>query len=379
LQKWRLKMITHLPIRSAFVTGATGLLGNNLVRLLQSRGVAVRALVRSRGKAEQLFGNLPVELVTGDLQDIPAFSGGLRGVDVLFHTAAYFTESYKGGKHWDQLYRINVRGTQDLLSYAYSAGIRRIVHTSSVGVLDGASDVLVTQEMRRDERTPNEYFRSKILADRRVERFLRDHAEITACTILPGWMFGPGDMGPTSAGQLVLDFLARKLPGIVPAVFSVVDARDVAEAMYGAALLGRRGERYIVAGRSMTMADVFQALEQVSGVPGPTRRIPMPMLFAIAAVNEVYSRFTGRPISPSMATARLVAMQRKPVTFDQTNTQRELKIDFRSVSETLKAVISWYRENDWLSFKRKPEASTLAARATQTSTNTRMNGVEPSK
>jgi uncharacterized protein YbjT (DUF2867 family) len=71
-------MTQPLPIRSAFVTGATGLLGNNLVRLLHSRGVAVRALVRSREKAEQLFGRLPVELVTGDIQDIPAFSGALR-------------------------------------------------------------------------------------------------------------------------------------------------------------------------------------------------------------------------------------------------------------------------------------------------------------
>jgi dihydroflavonol-4-reductase len=370
-------MIIHSPIRSAFVTGATGLLGNNLVRLLHSRGIAVRALVRSREKAEQLFGNLPVELVTGDLQDIPAFSEGLRGVDALFHTAAYFTESYKGGKHWDRLYRINVRGTEDLLSYAYSAGIRRIVHTSSVGVLNGTSGALVNPEMRRDERTPNEYFRSKILSDRRVERFLGDHAEVTACTIFPGWMFGPGDAAPTSSGQLVLDFLARKLPGIVPATFSVVDARDVADAMYGAALLGRRGERYIVAGRSMTMSEIFQALERVSGVPRPTRLIPMPLLFALASVNEVYSRFTGRPISPSMATARLVAMQRKPVSFDQVKTQRELRIDFRSVSETFKDVIAWYRENKWLSFERKPEASTRTAHASQASPNTGMKSVEP--
>lgn len=136
--------------------------------------------------------------------------------------------------------------------------------------------------MRRDERTPNEYFRSKILSDRRVERFLDDHAEVMACTILPGWMFGPGDMGPTSSGQVVLDFLARKLPGIVPAAFSLIDARDVANAMYQAALLGRRGERFIVAGRSMTMAEIFQALEQVSGVPRPSRPIPMPLLFALA-------------------------------------------------------------------------------------------------
>jgi dihydroflavonol-4-reductase len=86
-------------IQTAFVTGATGLLGNNLVRLLLSRGVRVKALARSREKAEKQFAELPVEVVIGDMTNVTGFAAQLQGVDVLFHTAAYFRDGFKGGRH----------------------------------------------------------------------------------------------------------------------------------------------------------------------------------------------------------------------------------------------------------------------------------------
>ena len=105
---------------TAFVTGATGLLGNNLVRELVQRGHRVKALARSLSKAREQLGGLDIDLVEGDLTDVPAFKAALAGVDVLFHTAAFFRDSYKGGRHWDELYRVNVNGTEDLLSGLFS-------------------------------------------------------------------------------------------------------------------------------------------------------------------------------------------------------------------------------------------------------------------
>src|SRR5271154_25892 len=111
------------PFTTAFVTGATGLLGNNLVRALVERGHRVKALVRSRAKAKELLGGLDVEIVEGDMKDISSFQEALRGVDVLFHTAAFFRDSYKGGRHWDELFRVNVTGTEALLEAAYGMGV----------------------------------------------------------------------------------------------------------------------------------------------------------------------------------------------------------------------------------------------------------------
>jgi dihydroflavonol-4-reductase len=89
----------------------------------------------------------------------------------------------------------------------------------------------------------------------------------------------PGDVGPTSSGQIVMDFINRKLPETPPGSFSVVDARDVAACEIAAAERGGRGQRYLAAGRHMTMAELFALLEKVSGVPAPTRRIPLALLY----------------------------------------------------------------------------------------------------
>ncbi len=336
------------PNQTAFVTGATGLLGNNLVRLLISRGVKVKALARSRQKAARQFPGLPVDIVEGDMRSVAAFAEPLRGVDVVFHTAAFFRDNYKGGKHWKQLYDTNVTGTVDLLTHAYNAGIRRFVHTSSVGVVTGKPGQLIDETMLRTAKDADDYYLSKILADRQVLSFLEKRSDMWACMVLPGWMIGPGDMGPTSSGQVILDFLHRKLPGIPPATFSVVDARDVAETLWLAARKGRRGERYLAAGRHMSMTDLFLKLEQLSGVPSPKFQVPRPVLFAIGAANELWARLTGKPALVSLFTVRLMNQERNRTHFSFEKSQRELGVTFRPVGETLRNTIAWYAQHGWL-------------------------------
>ncbi|MBK1842875.1 SDR family oxidoreductase [Azospirillum sp. YIM B02556] len=332
----------------AFVTGATGLLGNNLVRELIAEGWRVRALVRSPEKAARQFAELDLEIVTGDMLDVPGFVDALRGVDVVFHTAAYFRDSYKGGRHWDALHAANVEGTRALLEHAWKAGVRRFVHTSSVAVLRGAPGEIIDETMLRNERDADDYYRSKILADRVVLDFLNTHPDFWAAMVLPGWMHGPGDIGPTSAGQTVLDVALERLPGVPPGSFSVVDARDVARAMILANRRGRRGERYLAAGRHMTMTDLLPLIAQATGAKAPTRRIPMILLHLIGAGNELYARMTGKPVLLSWAMARTVATENDRSRYDSAKSERELDLKFRPVIETFRDEVAWFRANGLL-------------------------------
>lgn len=332
----------------AFVTGATGLLGNNLARALLVQGYRVKALVRSPAKARQQFAGLEVEIVVGDMLDVPGFADALCGVDIVFHTAAYFRDSYKGGRHWDALYRANVEGTRILLDHAYAAGVRRFVHTSSIAVLNGARGQVIDETMLRDERDADDYYRSKILSDRVVLDYLDRRPDFWAAMVLPGWMHGPGDIGPTQAGQTVLDCARGRLPGVPPGSFSVVDARDVAQAMILAGQRGRRGERYLAAGRHMTMAELLPLIAQIAGVTAPTRRIPMAMLRLIAAGNEMFARLTGRPVLLSWAMVRTIAAEDDRSRFDPAKSHQELGLIFRPVVETLRDEIAWFRENGML-------------------------------
>jgi len=309
-------------MKTAFVTGATGLLGNNLCRALAAQGVAVKALVRSPEKGRRQLGDLSgVELIVGDMENVAGFAPALADVDVLFHTAAFFRDGYKGGRHWEELKRINVEGTRELMQAAYNRGVRRMIHTSSIAVLNGKRGVLIDERNERDETDADDYYRSKILSDRVVHAFLEAHPDFSATMVLPGWMWGPGDIGPTSAGQLALDAVLGKLPGLVPGSFSVVDARDVAAAQIAAVDRGKRGERYLAAGRHMTMAELIPLIGRIAGVKTPSRTIPLPLLYVLAGAQEVYAKATGKPILVSMATVSIMARENDRTRFNPNTVQ----------------------------------------------------------
>src|SRR5712692_8359732 len=191
----------------AFVTGATGLLGSNLVHALLSQGHQVRGLVRSKEKAVRVFPSGQVEFITGDMSDVAAFAPSLAGCDALIHTAAYFREYYQPGDHKAILEKINVQGTINLLIAAEKAGVKKAIHISSSGVIGLKPDGSPGDENTPpdDHSTSTLYFASKISAELAIGRFLKERA-LPVTLILPGWMWGPGDSAPTGSGQLVLDF-----------------------------------------------------------------------------------------------------------------------------------------------------------------------------
>jgi dihydroflavonol-4-reductase len=332
-------------VMRAFVTGGTGLLGQALIRALLEQGADVTALVRSRAKAAALLADLPVTLVEGDLREVAGFAPALDGCDVLFHTAAYFREYNQPGDHWAALKALNVDATLALLREAERRGVRRAIYTSSSGVI-GAPPAgrLADEETPPDAYTwENLYFKSKLVAEEAIADFLRQ-SSLPVVLILPGWMYGPADAGPTGAGQLVLDFLNRRLPGLVGAggQISVVDVRDVAAAMVAAVERGRSGERYIVAGHPTSVPDLLLTLARVSGVPAPAWRVPYPLALAIGWLSEVGSRLTGRPALATVSAVRLIH-QRRPT--GSSKAIRELGARFRPLQETLHDTVDWYRRH----------------------------------
>jgi len=196
-------------IHTAFVTGGTGLLGNNLVRVLRAQGITVRALVRSLDKAKQQFGDQSgIEFVVGDMMKVSDFAPALKGCDVVFHTAAFFRDSYKGGRHVQALRQTNVDGTAQLLAAAWDAGVRTFIHTSSIAVLDGKGGAHTRESDERHPDRADDYYLSKIQSEGVVREFAKRHPDFRVCHVLPGWMWGPGDLGPTASGQLAADVLA---------------------------------------------------------------------------------------------------------------------------------------------------------------------------
>jgi len=346
----------------ALVTGSTGMLGHNLVRALLERGWQVRALVRSPQKAKTLLGDLSLErleLVQGDMENVAGFAHALEGVDAVFHTAAYFREYYSAGNHWPLLKRINVDATLELIAAAEQRGVKTFIHTSSSGSLAVPTDHAICDESSKlATDTQNLYFKSKVEGDLAIVRWLNAAPRaLKLVSILPGWMIAPRDAAPTSAGKLVLDFMARKIPGIIRAGTSTVDARDVADAMIAAVEHGKHAEKYLVAGRMTLFAELFSILEQLTGVKAPTRTFPNGLVLALARLDTFVSGLTRKtPTLPLDGIKTLLALH----SLSSAKAERELGVRFRPLEHTLRDTVAWYRENGYL--KREPASTGAVSR-----------------
>ncbi len=335
----------------AFVTGATGLLGSNLVALLLEEGYRVRALVRSVEKGRRQLADKRVELVQGDMQDVAGFKQQLAGVDVLFHTAAYFREVFGPGEHETLLEKINVQATIELFEATAQRGIRNIIYVSALGVLRSPEHGEPFDESSPyNETTKNPYFKSKIVAERAIEQWLKtpvaQEQKVRVVQILPGGMWGPKDAAPTSFGQFVIDYLKRSMPIALPGSVPFVDARDVAMAMVRAVEVGKSGERFIIGGRSVKVTEVVRVLEKISGVPAPRVRLSFPVATVIAGVAETVAKFTHQP--PAL-THDVVEILREDFGASSARAEREFGIDFRPIEETLRDMVEWYRSNGYVS------------------------------
>lgn len=344
-----------------FVTGSTGMVGSNLVRHLLEQGHEVNALARTPAKAAKQLGESPrLRVVKGDMEDVCAFAQHLRGSDVLFHTAAYFRDYFGNGDHWPMLEKINVAGTIELLNKAEQAGVKKAIYVSSSGVLDSRRVGIVDEHSPAGEmQEQNLYFKSKVLAEQKLLEWLKTHS-LPVVQILPGWIWGPGDAAPTAAGQLVLDYLNGKLPGIIEGRSNIVDARDVAQAMINAVEHGRNGERYLVSNTPATIEELLLGLQKASGLPAPTMRISYRMALLVAYASEFAARLRGKD---TLITVEGIRTLQDRGTFSSEKAMRELGVSFRSLDETLRDTVMWYRAQQPEKITRPQAIKTVVASA----------------
>jgi dihydroflavonol-4-reductase len=326
----------------ALVTGATGFVGAAVARALGGAGWQVRVLVRS-GSDRGNLQRLAAEVVEGDLADVGSLERALAGCAGLFHVAADYR---LGARDPEPLYRTNVDGTRNILNAARTAGVARIVYTSSVATIgipvDGSPG---------DERTPvalssmiGHYKRSKYLA----EEVARDAARagLPVVIVNPSTPVGPGDIKPTPTGQLVLDAAAGRMPAYVDTGLNIVHVDDVAAGHLLAFERGTAGERYILGGEDMTLQTILAQIAQLVGRKPPRIRLPYAAVLPVAYLAEAFAKVSGRS---GRVTLEGVRMSRKRMFFSSGKAVSELGYRWRPPSEAFDDAVRWFRERGVLS------------------------------
>jgi dihydroflavonol-4-reductase len=325
----------------SLVTGATGLVGSAVVRALLRTGRRVRVLARPNSNRRNLA-DLAVEVAEGSLEDIGSLARAVAGCRFVYHVAADY-------RIWvpdpAPMFRANVQGTRDLLTAAVEAGVERVVYTSSVatlGLVPGGSADETTPSTAEDMIGP--YKRSKFEAEEVAREFVRER-RLPVVIVNPSTPVGPGDIKPTPTGRLIVEAARGQMPAFVDTGLNIVHVDDVAAGHLAAAEKGRIGERYILGGENMSLAQILAAVSRQVGRRPPRLRLPHTVLLPVAFGAEVAARLTGRE---PFVTLDGVRMSRKKMYFTSDKASRELGYKPRPACEAIADAVGWFKANGYL-------------------------------
>jgi len=328
------------------VTGATGHIGNVLVRELLAAGRVVRALVLPDDDKRPLAG-LNVEIVYGDITDPESLKSAFAGAELVFHLGGIVTimPGMAG-----ILERVNVGGMRNVIAACCAAGVRRLVYTSSIhAIAEPPHGTVIDESQPFDpDRVLGDYARSKA----RATLLLLDEVRkggLDAVICCPTGVIGPYDYGISNIGQLILDFASGHLKSYVSGAYDFVDVRDVAHGLILAADKGQAGRHYIFSGAQVQVPELMAELAHDIGYPAPTYRIPTMIARAAGILASVYYRLLRRK---PVFTAYSIDVLRSNSLVSSERAREELGFTSRPWQESIRDHVEWFRSEGMLPIRR---------------------------
>lgn len=320
------------------VTGANGHVGANLCRTLLAEGHQVRAMVHEHQDALK---GLEIELIHGSVNDPDALRNLFKGVEIVFHLAAVI--SIDGQK--DKLLKVNYEGTKNLINILRENGVRRLIHFSSIHALkhfpyqepmDETRDLMING--------PTWYEITKARADKMVLEAAADGLD--AIVINPTAIVGPNDFKPSLVGTVLIRLYKNSLPALVPGGYDWVDVRDVVQGAVAAMDYGRKGERYILGGKWISVRDLALIVEKVTGktvnkftIPTGVAKVGVPFIKAYAKITNQEPLYTLESLNTLREVNRKINCHKA---------ETELGYKPRSMEITVRDTLDWFRQNNYI-------------------------------
>jgi nucleoside-diphosphate-sugar epimerase len=320
------------------ITGATGFVGNHLVRRLHELGAMIRVLVRPRADIAPLRGER-IEFFYGDLSDAASLDGLCKDVDQIFHLAA----TQQIGLSQSRFFEINVGGTRRLFDQAIQNGVRRVVFVSSGGI--HRNDRGEPADEESPLRKTNRYFRSKIEAEAMARSLFRDDPGCLT-VVRPGAVYGPGDLRllklfrAVTRGRFVM--IGTGMTRVHPVyIDDLIDGLLLAGSDLG------RGETFLLSGPGdLSLRDWVGEMARAAGQSPPRWMIPARPVYVAAALCEFLCRPFG--IVPPLNRTRLGFFLNHR-SYDLAKARTLLGYEPRiSVEEGTRRTLDWYKIHGWL-------------------------------
>jgi len=319
------------------VTGATGHIGNVLVRKLIERGEKVRALILP-GECREPVSGLEVEAVEGDVLNLDSLFKSLEGIRGVFHLAGVI--SIMPGSN-QVVRRVNVEGTKNILRVAKATKVKRLVYTSSIHAIKRVEDGIIDETLPFDPDNPyGEYDRTKAEATLEVQKAAR--AGLEAVIACPTGVIGPYDFRGSLMGDVIRAAAEKKPTLYVDGAYDFVDVRDVAEGLIAAAEKGKPGESYILSGQKISVRYLLETVREITGRHFFQMKIPFDLAKFATFFTPMYYNF-------SHATPRFtpysLEVLRSNSNISHAKATRELGYQPRSLYESIKDTVKWFLES----------------------------------
>jgi dihydroflavonol-4-reductase len=316
------------------VTGATGHIGNVLVRKLLERGEKVRALIPP-GESRESIQGLEVEALEGDVLNLDSLFESFRGVRGVFHLAGVI--SIMPGSN-DLIHKVNVEGTRNVLRVANELKIQKLVYTSSIHAIKRVEEGVIDEALPYDPDNPyGAYDRSKAQATLDVQQAAQVGLEaVIAC---PTGVIGPFDFRGSMMGHVIRTAAEKKPTLYVNGAYNFVDVRDVADGLIAAAEHGKRGESYILSGQRISVRYLLETVREITGQGFMLMRMPFELAKWAAQFTPFYYRWT--KTSPRLTPYSLEVL-RSNSNISHAKATRELGYQPRSLYESIEDAVRWF-------------------------------------
>ncbi len=319
------------------VTGATGHIGNVLVRKLVERGEKVRALFLPGEDTAPLDG-LPVERVEANITTLDSLNQPFEGVNTVFHLAGMI--SIMPGRN-ELVRKVNVEGTKNMLQMASARCVKRFIYTSSIHAIKRMETGTIDESLPYDPDNPyGEYDSSKAAATLEVIRAA--NSGLNAVITCPTGVIGPYDYKNSMMGAVIRSAALRQTTPYVSGAYDFVDVRDVADGLIAAAERGKCGESYILSGHRISVRYLLESVREITGHAFPHFEVPFGLARFASYFTPIYYRMV--KITPRFTPYSLEVLQSNSH-ISHAKATAELGFQPRSIYESLQDTIHWFFEN----------------------------------
>jgi nucleoside-diphosphate-sugar epimerase len=322
------------------ITGSTGYIGSLLTLKLAEQGEDIRILVRKDPELAA-FNRPNIKVYKGDITDPASLETAMQGVDKVYHMAAY---ARLWAKDPDTFQKINVEGTRNVMETAWNAGVRKIVYTSTAGVIGPSKDKPMSETDPRIIGFFNAYEETKTQAEQVTMGYVNRGLDVSI--VNPSRVYGPGlDTGSNPVTKIVELYVKRKwhvIPGNGEDVGSYCYVDDVVDGHINAMLKGGKGERYIFGGVNASFNELISLIRKHSGVNKKLYNLPFPMLSFVSHAMKTWSIISG---TPPMITPDWVKRYDYHWKLDSSKAVREINYNIRPLDEGIQQTVAWIRQN----------------------------------